>query len=100
MSPNCVSDSFAHLLRWHGKGRALFDPVESDQISLGSVGFFDAKGRWNSMNFDINHPPAGSLVKPFSSSDIDVVADKEHSCCNFASELHQQRMMHIGIGVE
>ena len=49
MSTDSVHKTYAQLLKWYRRGHALWEPIRSDRIRLGSTGYFDHKGRWNTI---------------------------------------------------
>lgn len=64
MTSEMIAKTYARLLKWHGMGHALWDPADSTQIPLGSIGFFDSKGRWNLLFDSFRDVP--DAPKPFT----------------------------------
>jgi hypothetical protein len=58
MTDDNVYRTYAKLLKWYKKGHALWEPVLSARIQLGSVGYFDEKGRWEEVFPHITDAPA------------------------------------------
>ena len=77
-----VYKTYGELLRWHDKGFAIWEPLRTDEIKIGNVGYFDYHGGWQRVFDDIRdtlHP------KPFD-KEITIRSIKEEPECKFPSE--------------
>lgn len=75
MSSQSVHRTYANLLKWHGKGFALWDPVAVDQMSPGSVGYFDSKGRWHRFMRDVRDALPLEQFSGTTESSLDGIED-------------------------
>jgi len=77
-----VYKTYGELLRWHDKGFAIWEPLHTDEIKIGNVGYFDYHGGWQRVFDDIRdtlHP------QPFD-KEITIRSIKEEPECKFPSK--------------
>lgn len=82
MSESNIYKTYAHLLKWHQKGHALWEPIRADRIRLGSVGYFDKKGRWETIMTSLHDTPP--KMQPFT-NDVNFVAESGDTARDFTS---------------
>lgn len=57
---------YVKLLKWHQKRHATWEPIPSYRIRLGSVGYFDVRGRWEEVLPHVTSaPPVIQFIKEF-----------------------------------
>ena len=95
MSDN-VYRTYANLLRWHKKGYALWEPILSPRIKLGSVGYFDEKGRWEEV---FPHITAAPLDLQYTAKFADVIESTDDRR-EFRSKSFDNVEISLGVSVE
>ena len=94
MTGKNIHKLYAQSLELHKKGHALLEPVSVDKISIGSVGYFDCKGRWEVIIRDIKKIPRH--MAQFK-SEIQPDNGNTEAVREFASE--NINILHVGGGV-
>ena len=97
MSHDSIYKIYAQLLKWHNKGHALWEPVRSDRIRPGSVGYFDRKGRWETVLQNVQDVP--SPMEPFT-KDIKCVEENTDTSRDFISKSFEGIDLNLGIAYE
>jgi hypothetical protein len=82
MSINNVFRTYGDLLKWHNKGHAIWEPLLVDKIKVGSVGYFDSHGRWESLFDSVKDMPSETKFD----KDIKLVTTKAEKLRQFTSE--------------
>ena len=94
MSEDNIYKTYAQLLRWHQKGHALWEPIRADRIRLGSVGYFDKKGRWETLFQNLHDTPPE--MAPFT-KDVTFVSESGDTYRDFTSR--NLEGMELGLGI-
>lgn len=71
MSQATLPAQYARLLRPHARGYALYFPVPEREVQPGALGFFDDKGRWQTLLSNVQNAEF-----PFSGPPPDVRSRK------------------------
>jgi hypothetical protein len=96
MTDDNVYRTYAKLLKWHKKGHALWEPVLSPRIQLGSVGYFDEKGRWEEVFRHITAAPPGlQFTKEFGN-----VVESTDDRREFRSKSFENVDINLGVSLE
>ena len=95
MSEN-VYKTYAQLLKWHKKGHALWEPIQTHRIPLGSVGYFDEKGRWETV---LPHVTAAPTPWQFNKT-INIVDESTDTAREFRSKNFENVDIKLKLGLE
>jgi hypothetical protein len=82
MSLNNVFRTYGDLLKWHNKGHAIWEPLLADEIKVGSVGYFNSHGRWESLFDSVKDTPCTTNF----AKDIKLVTTEAEKLREFPSE--------------
>jgi len=91
-----VHQVYSQLLRWHNKGRALWEPPRSETIRVLSLGYFDKSGRWNELVPDIQDVP--NPLDPFP-HDVERRDEDRERIRSFESSNWKDLTLKLGVTV-
>jgi hypothetical protein len=97
MSNNSIHRSYARLLKFHGKGHALFEPVLNGKLKPGNVGYFEEDGSW-----ELLFPDVRDVKVPMETfiGEINPVRGSVEDSRVFTSENIQNVVIQAGVALE